>query len=144
MRSTTLPRLSLQKATGCQNYFHAKLAHPFYLKKCWLQSGVGNKMYMFNFREIQKAFPRVNKNDLLKVESVDHLDRTFKKLSTRRFNPIFSNVQPNATKYCRNHKQKLTYVDSSIKETFSKTQLINSFLSNHQFKTTFWDKHYKK
>ena len=51
-----------------------------HLKKCRLQSGAGNKMYMFNLGRIQKAFPRVNKNDLLKVESVDHLHRTFKKL----------------------------------------------------------------
>ena len=45
-----LQTILCKKKTGCQNYLHAKFAHPISLKKEYsLQSNIKNKTYLLNF-----------------------------------------------------------------------------------------------
>ena len=133
-----------KKTTDCQNYLHAKLAHPFLLKKSMPYSQARRiKRTCSIFEEYRKHSQDLIKRFVEKgydesavrkqIESVDHLNRSllFKNCKPKRkdsipFSVTYNSVLPNIKEIINKHWHILN-IDSRFKEIFNSSQLIIAF-----------------
>ena len=140
-----------KKPTDCQNYLHAKSAHPFSLKKSIPYSqALRIKRICSTFEEYRKHSQDLinrfvekgyNESTVTKqIESAGHLNRSllFKDYKSKRkdsipFSVTYNSVLPNIKQIINNHWHILN-IDSSIKEIFNSSQLMIVFRKNTSLK----------
>ena len=136
-----------KKPTDCQNYLHAKSAHPFSLKKGILYSqALRIKRICSTFEEYRKhpedlikRFVENGHNELTVrklIERVDHLDRSLllkhcepKCKDTILFLLTYNPLLPNIKEIINKHWHILS-IDSTFKEIFNNLQPMIAFRKN--------------
>ena len=140
-----------KKPTDCQNYLHAKSAHPFSLKKGIPYSQALRikricstfEEYRKHSQDLIKRFVEKGYNELTvrkQIERVDHLDRS---LPLKNFKPTrkdsisfsvtYDPVLPNIQEIINKHWHILN-IDSSFKDIFNSSQLMIAFHKNTSLK----------
>ena len=140
-----------KKPTDCQNYLHAKSAHPFSLKKSIPYSqALRIKRICSTFEEYRKHSQDLIKRFVEKgynestvrkqIERVDHLDRSLllkhckpKLKDSIPFSVTYNSVLPNIKEIINKHWHILN-IDSSFKEIFNSSQLMIAFRKNTSLK----------
>ena len=140
-----------KKPTDCQNYLHAKSAHPFSLKKSIPYSqALRIKRICSTFEEYRKHSQDLIKRFVEKgynestvrkqIERVDHLDRSLllknckpKYKDSIPFSVTYNSVLPNIKEVINKHWHILN-IDSSFKEIFNSLQLMIAFRKNTSLK----------
>ena len=140
-----------KKPTDCQNYLHAKSAHPFSLKKSIPYSqALRIKRICSTFEEYRKHSQDLIKRFVEKgynestvrkqIERVDHLDRSLllknckpKRKDSIPFSVTYNSVLPNIKEIINKHWHILN-IDSSFKEIFNSSQLMIAFRKNTSLK----------
>ena len=140
-----------KKPTDCQNYLHAKSAHPFPLKKSISYSQalrIKRKCSTFeddrkHSQDLIERFVEKGCNELSvrkQIERVDHLDRSlrFKNSKPKRKNSIpfsvtYNSVLPKIEEILNKHWHILN-IDSSFKEIFNSSQIMIAFRKNTSLK----------
>ena len=150
-----------KKPTDCQNYLHAKSAHPFSLKKSIPYSqALRIKRICSTFEEYSKHFQDLIKRFVEKgynqstarkqIERVDYLNRSLllknykpKPKDSIPFSVTYNSILQNIREIINKHWHILN-IDSSFKEIFNSSQLMIAFWQKHKLKTTYRNKHKKK
>ena len=140
-----------KKPSDCQNYLHAKSAHPFSLEKSiWYSQALRIKRICSTFEEYRK-----HSQDLIKrlvekssnestirkqIERVDHLDRSLlikhckpKHKDTIPFSLTYNPVLPNIKEIINKHWHILS-IDSRFKEILNNLQPMIAFCKNASLK----------
>ena len=140
-----------KKPTDCQNYLHAKSAHPFSIKKInsysqalrikRLCSTLGK--YRKHSQNLIKRFVQKGYDESTvrkQIERVDHLDRSLllntckpKRKDSIPFSATYNSVLPNIKEIINKHGHILN-IDSSFKEIFNSSQLMIAFHKNTSLK----------
>ena len=139
-----------KKPTDCQNFLHAKLAHPFSLKKSIRYNQALRikcicstlEEYRKHSQDLIKRFVEKGYNELTvrkQIERVDHLDRSLllkhckpKHKDTIPFSLTYNPVLPNIKEIINKYWHILS-INITFKEIFSNLQLI-AFRKNTSLK----------
>ena len=140
-----------KKTTYCQNYLHAKLAHPVSLKKSIPYSQALRikhicstcKEYRKHSQDLTKRFLEKGYNESTvrkQIERVDQLHRSLllKNCKSKRkdsvpFSVTYNSVLPNIKEIINKHWLILN-IDSNLKEIFNSSQLVIAFHKNTSLK----------
>ena len=139
-----------KKPTDCQNYLHAKIAHPFSLKKIPYSQALRIKRIFSTFEEYRKHSQDLIKRFVEKgynestvrkqIERADHLHESLllqhrkpkrkeKIQFSLTYNPVLSNIKEIISKHWH-----ILSIDSSFKEIFNSLQTMIAFRKNTSLK----------
>ena len=140
-----------KKPTACQNYLHAKSAHPFSLKKSIPYSQAlrikricsAFEEYRKHFQDLIKRFVEKGYNEFTvrkQIERVDNLDISLdlkhckpKRKDTIPFSLTYNPVLPNIIEII-NKQWHILSIDSTFKEIFNNLQPMIAFRKNTSLK----------
>ena len=149
--NNTLQTILYKKPTECQNYLHAKSAHPFSLKNSIPYSQAliikyicsSFEEYRKHSQDLIKRFVEKDYNESTarkQIERVDHIDRSLllkhckpKRKDSIPFLLTYNPVLPNIKEIINKHWHILS-INSNFKEIFNNLQPKTAFRKNTSLK----------